>query len=288
MAVDPKGSAMSREQSEAVTWHIVTVSFNSATELRKHWANTSLPASTRWTVVDNASTDESVSVARELGAHVIPLDSNVGFGAANNVAARSVSAQYVLFVNPDVEVRFESLPDMAKTLERKQGIVLAPQLLEPDGRLQPSGRGFPALSSKVLNRLPGADSRNYQILASDGERRYVSWAIGAAIAMSGATFDRLGWDERFFVYYEDSDLGLRAWKSGHPVVLDGTVRWVHAWARETASLNVRAWRLELPSMFKFYSRYPHLLLPPVLAARFHPERRIIGQLVDVSTSESSR
>lgn len=263
-----------------VTWHIITVAYNSAADLRAHWGGIDLPDGVRWTVVDNASDDDSVAVARDLGAVVITLAENVGFGAANNIGARSTISRYVVFANPDIEVVVGSLVQLGLTLDRFPDAVIAPQLLNADGSRQPSGRNLPTLSSKVLNRLPSASRRTYQITADDCEQRYVSWAIGAAVAMTSATFEDVHWDERFFVYYEDSDLGLRAWSRGHPVVLDGTVRWVHGWARATTGLDARAWRLELASMAKFYTRYPHLLLPVGLAALFHPERGHIGARVE--------
>lgn len=261
-------------------WHIVTVAYNSSADLRAHWGAVTLPDGVRWTVVDNASADGSAELARELGAEVIALGKNVGFGAANNVGARSVGADYVVFANPDVRVDFSTLSSFEETFRRRPDIVLAPQLLNPDGSLQPSGRSFPTLVSKLMNRLPDSAQREYQITAHEGEQRYVSWLIGAAVVMTKDTYRLLPWDERFFVYYEDSDLGLRAWKAGHRVVLDGRTRWVHAWARETAGFNARAWKLEVASMTKFYSRYPHLLLPNRLAALFHPERRFVGRVVN--------
>ncbi|WIJ45901.1 glycosyltransferase [Curtobacterium citreum] len=262
-----------------MVWHIITVTFNSAEDLRRHWQAVALPARSRWTVVDNASTDDSVEVARQLGATVISLDTNVGFGAANNIGARSLQSRFIAFVNPDIEIVGSSLDELARNLELDPAAVVAPQLLNVDRTPQPSGRNFPTLSSKIFNRLPGASSHEYQITADPGQRRYVSWAIGAAIAMTAETFDEIPWDDHFFVYYEDSDLGLRAWSSGHAVVLDGSVRWVHGWARDTSSFNLAAWRLEVASMAKFYLRYPHLLLPVFLARLFHPERSWIGRAV---------
>ncbi|WP_420363705.1 glycosyltransferase [Curtobacterium aetherium] len=268
--------------STDLEWNLVTVSYNSAAVLQKHWASFRPSPTVRWTVVDNNSSDDSVQIARSLGAHVIELTRNVGFGAANNIGARSVASQRVGFLNPDVELHDESLRMLSALLTSAPGIVVAPQLLDEDGTPQPSGRGLPSLLSKILNRLPSAGRRSYQILAAEGEQVLVSWVIGAAVLMNSATFEKILWDERFFIYYEDSDFGLRAWRAGHAVVVDGSVRWVHAWARETTGVNLKAWKRELPSMFKFYTRYPSLLLPSQLAARFYPEQRHFGKMLSSS------
>jgi GT2 family glycosyltransferase len=73
------------------------------------------------------------------------------------------------------------------------------------------------------------------------------------------------WDERFFLYYEDADIGLRASKSGTIVWLESGHNWLHGRARETTQLKFGPWRREIASMAIFYMRYPDLLLPRKLA-----------------------
>uniref|UniRef100_UPI003CFAFC34 glycosyltransferase n=1 Tax=Campylobacter coli TaxID=195 RepID=UPI003CFAFC34 len=91
-------------------WTLISVSYNSGEALRRFWLDAALPHSVRWIVVDNASTDDSVSVARAAGAEVIQLSENIGFGAANNLGFEQADSPYVGFVNPDVRVDFDSLP----------------------------------------------------------------------------------------------------------------------------------------------------------------------------------
>jgi GT2 family glycosyltransferase len=260
-----------------ITWHLVTVAYNSAEALKRYWSDAELPPGIRWTVVDNASTDGSASIARRLGATVIELSENVGFGAANNIGAESAESQYVGFVNPDVRVDPASFIVAERLLVQWPNALVAPQLLSVDGQPQASGRGLPTIWAKILHRLSGAVQPNYEIYAPPGANRFVSWAMGAAILMRRPVYDSLLWDERFFVYYEDHDLGLRAWAAGNTVILAGSIRWMHGWARETTTLNVAAWRLELDGMIKFYTRYWHLLLPRPIASLWHPERRAIGK-----------
>ncbi|WP_167542032.1 glycosyltransferase [Microbacterium oleivorans] len=250
------------------------MTFNSAKALREFWSDLDLSASLEWIVVDNASQDDSVEVAEQLGAKVIRLPENVGFGAANNRGFENSVGEYVAFVNPDVRVLPESLPTLEEAVERTQGIV-SPQLLNADGSLQPNGRGYPFLAFKVLNRLQNNSSASgYRRFAEAGQEIDVAWFMGAAVAGRRDTLRDLGpWDEHFFVYYEDSDLGMRARARGIRRLVTGNVQWRHGWARDTKKPSFAAWRREIPSMVKFYARYPYLLsvMPERTAARLDRE-----------------
>ena len=238
-------------------WTIITVTYNSSESLSKCWT-VGVPSGVRWIVVDNCSTDGSADLAESLGADVIRQETNLGFSAGNNVGLRAATSEFIGFVNPDVVVDFASLPRMARLLESKE-CLLAPQLRNEDGSCQPNGRGHPTLVNKLRNRLTQGDT-DYQLIADAETERDVCWLMGAVVLGRQETFRRLdGWDERFFVYYEDSDLGLRAWRQGIPVVVTGKASWTHGWARETKHFAWQPWRREMSSMTKFYARYPDLL-----------------------------
>lgn len=258
-----------KTNSDPPEWSLITVAFNSERPLTEYWSVTP-PASVEWIVVDNASSDGSVRAASERGAHVIQLQGNRGFGAANNEGLRHARGRYVAFVNPDVQVNYDSLNEMAREIEREQGLV-GPQLVNNDGSPQANGRGFPSLWNKVANRTSSTGSGSYRVHAEWGSTRYVCWLMGAAVASRKEWFEELGaWDERFFVYYEDSDQGLRAWRKGMTVRLLGSARWRHGWARETTQIKMEPWKRELASMWKFYTRYPILLGPEVAIRRSLP------------------
>ena len=267
-------------------WNLVTVTYNSEVALRRHWGDVILPPNVRWTVVDNASSDSSAEVASELGATVIRLNENVGFGAANNVGASSFHSDYIAFVNPDVTVDPRSLLTLESVLVERPTAIVGPQLVDHKKVPQASGRSFPTVGSKLLNRLRPNSSSSYRIFADHGELKQVSWLMGAAVAMRLSVFEALRWDERYFVYYEDADIGLRAWAAGNEVLLSGDVRWELGWARETSQLNVQAWKYEMRSAAKFYGQHPHLVLPVALAKFFHPERRQIGQTISADQPQA--
>ena len=243
-------------------WALITVSYNSGEQLRHFWRAVDLGPDVEWIVVDNNSSDESVDVAKRLGARVISLSENIGFGAANNVGFSASASDYVGFINPDIVVKAEDLSGLEEVIDNTGGLV-APQLTDPDGASQPNGRGYPFLLEKVRNRLERNDTAStYRRIAKRGQDLEVVWIMGAVVLGQRDQLQSLGpWDERFFVYYEDSDLGLRAGALGIPCTVTGKFHWIHGWARETTSLRWAPWKLEFPSMAKFYARYPRLLSP---------------------------
>ncbi|MFG1839540.1 glycosyltransferase family 2 protein [Micromonospora sp. NPDC049175] len=259
-------------------WSVVTVTYNSADTLRRCWGGAK---PYEWIVVDNDSADDSVAVAEELGARVIRLPENVGFSKANNVGVRQAAGEYVLFANPDLEIEPAGFVTMQRHLDLHGGLV-APQLLGTDGIPQPNGRGFPYATAKLGNRKIWPLSQmhaNYRVVADPGEAVYVAWVMGAAVAARTADFVAMGgWNERFFLYYEDHELGLRAWRHDMPVVLLGDVRWTHHWARATNSFQwSRAHTLELQSARTFFGLFPEFVVGLPTAARRNPQAaRLIG------------
>lgn len=239
---------------------LITVSYNSARTLERFWDGRPF-APYQWTVVDNSSSDDSSEVARRLGARVVELDSNRGFSAANNVGVSATGAEVLIFCNPDVTVTPDGIATLADQVRRHGGIV-APQLVNADGSLQENGRGIPYLHRKV-GHLLGRDDPGYMKLANASDVIDVAWVMGAALAMTRADFLRIGgWDPGYFLYYEDHDLGLRMRSAGLPVRVNGGVRWVHGWRRETKrNITVAAWRNEIRSAARFYRKHPYCLVP---------------------------
>ena len=229
------------------------------------------PANVEWIVVDNGSTDESIEIATALGATVIAAEANLGFSAANNRGLHVAKGDYIAFVNPDVRVEYSDLEDLADAIDELGGLA-SPQLLNTDGTLQPNGRGAPLLMHKILNRASSREQDNgYRLTAEPTERKSVFWLIGAVVAGDARTIRTLGgWNERFFLYYEDKDLSIRAWRSGFDVTLIGSLRWTHGWARETTRFRLMPWVRELDSLIRFYTLYPEFLAGGAAVRRRHP------------------
>jgi GT2 family glycosyltransferase len=212
-----------------------------------------------WIVVDNNSVDGTVEYCKLLGARVIKLDSNIGFSRANNIGLGICSTKYVLFANPDLGVVSADLEVLKNTLVLHPGLV-APQLINDDGSIQKNGRGLPYLSAKLAHRewiRSRKNLDNYAPTFSFSGTHSVSWVMGAAVASSVDLFRNIGmWDEKYFIYYEDHEIGLRCIEKGYEVSVNNTIRWHHGWARGTKKFAIRPWYYEFRSAFTFYRAYP--------------------------------
>ena len=240
---------------------LVTVTHNSAAELEHFWGSGPVDAA-EWIVVDNASTDGSAHVARSLGARVVQLEENVGFSAANNVGAMKAAGRVLGFVNPDLTPTRTGIDALAKRVITQNALV-APQLVNVDGTLQENGRNTPYPIRKLAHMFAPRSRVNHRYVRHvDGGLERVVWVMGAAVFMSTEVFDRIGgWDEGYFIYYEDSDICLRALDAGVPTFVDGDVRWVHGWARETRTgRSLTVWKHEVTSAARFYGRHPDCIV----------------------------
>ncbi len=223
---------------------LVTVTHNSAPELegllRSHQQH--LPG-VPLIVVDAGSDDDSVEIARRYEtADVVPLEQNVGFGRGCNDGLRAVRAPVSVLINPDVEFVDDSLLLLAAEAVRtdRPERVLAPLVLYPSGARQDSVHPAPTSPADLLRSLvpPAAVPGRLGIPLAPWRAvrpRRVGWAVGCALVARTATFRRLGpFEERFFLYGEDLDLGLKAREAGVETWFWPQARVVHHRAASTA------------------------------------------------------
>jgi N-acetylglucosaminyl-diphospho-decaprenol L-rhamnosyltransferase len=212
--------------------HIVIVNWNTAGYLRD--CLRSIAASdrdgvnlVRVTVVDNASTDRSSADLDDLGVslEVVRNETNIGFAAACNQGAAGSEADYLLFLNPDTRLFDDTLAAVTRFMESDRAAeigICGGQMLHSDGSPAISCARFPTLRTYVgkmtgLGRLaPGLFPRHHLSPAEAGTSRVVDQVIGAFFLIRRELFERLGgFDTRYFIYYEEVDLSLRAFQRGY-------------------------------------------------------------------------
>lgn len=218
-------------------------------------------------VVDNASSDGSVEMLHTEFPQVrlIANAANRGFGAANNQALAEAAGKYVLFLNPDTQVRPGAIERLLAFIDqRPQVACVGPRLLNPDGTIQPSRRSFPRLAtflveSTVLQRyLGGLGSVRdfYRGSASDEAPQQVDWLVGACLLVRRSVLDEVGpFDERFFMYSEEMELCYRFRRAGYEVWYVPEAEVVH---HEGASSRQDLFRRNVnfhESRFRFFEKH---------------------------------
>ncbi len=203
-------------------------------------------------MVDNDSADDSLMIARLYGVQTISSATNVGFGAAVNLAlAHRPSGADVLLVNPDCTVDTECVTALRRCLETQDDLgIVAPAMRYPDGSFGISGGSQPmivkewlaaggidrviprSLLARVVRALGSSAPlglAQYLGSAVDGVVHPTTWASGFCLLVRGAVVDEIvGFDDRYFMYFEDVDLCLRAGALGWKVAIDGRSAAGHA------------------------------------------------------------
>lgn len=235
------GQPLVPDQAGPVDCAVVVVTYNSARDVVGLLE--SLPAaagdlSLRTIVVDNGSSDATVGLVRAFpGVKCVETGTNLGYAGGINVG-REHAGEYaaLLVLNPDVVLEPGALREMADALADPRVGIVAPMLLNSSGRRYPSLRRDPTLRRAIgdgllggrIGRRPGWLSEMVRDEAPYRRRHAVDWAVGAALLISAACDRAVGrWDERFFLYSEETDYGARARAAGFRVEYLPTARARH-------------------------------------------------------------
>lgn len=229
-------------------------------------------------VVDNASVDASAEMVRKEFPQVRLLANNLnlGFAAANNQAFALAKGNYVLLLNPDAFVRPGALHKAIDFMEHTtQCGICGGRVLDPSGNLMPSARRFPGVISRFFT-LSGLSSRypyspffNRHDFGGFAHDRVleVDWVPGTFTLFRKKLLDDLrGFDERFFIYYEETDLCRRAKAAGWKVffIPDAEVEHIggaSSKTREDQQFNAAAGQIGLFSLRSaclYYYKYAGL------------------------------
>jgi len=179
-------------------------------------------------VVDNNSKDGSVEAIRDTfpAVRVITNSQNVGFGAANNQAMRLAMGDYILLLNSDAFVKQDAVASLLNCLRgHPDAGVVGPRLLNDDGSMQRSCFRFPSPGQAWRENLwisrcfgPHSTLGDLQTWAHDQERE-VDWVVGACMLVRRTVWERIrGFDERFFLYGEETDWQRRIRDAGWKIV----------------------------------------------------------------------
>ncbi len=155
-----------------------------------------------------------------------------GFGANHNAAFRQCSTPFFCVMNPDIEISADPFPALLKCMETESAALVAPLVLSPAGEVEDSIRHFPTPIGLVRKVLGGPDGRYQTVI---GAAPFApDWVAGMFMLFRAQEFAEIGgFDEGFFLYYEDVDVCARLWASGRRIIACPSASVVHDARRES-------------------------------------------------------
>lgn len=271
--------------SDALTVSIIIVTHNSRATILD--CLSVIPAACGETsreiiVIDNRSTDGTPDLIREKAAEVriIQQTRNIGFGRACNAGALAAVGEYLLFLNPDAMLDSGAVPRLLNAqIGQSRTAFAVPRLRFPDGRFHPSCRHLPTIGNmvfsrgssvmKIVSQISGNTSTRYT-LPDYGDTTPVPAVAGTVAMIPRALFMQVGgFDPRFFLYMEDTDLCARLGQNGYQHLFVPRAGAVHRWGRGSAAGKlIRIARHHMSVWKYFLKHYPNgfsvILLPLIL------------------------
>ena len=214
-------------------------------------------------VVDHGSTDGTVELVRERFPEARLIEQpNVGMGAGNNAGMRVASSRYFLLLNCDAWMMGDAVERLAAFAdEHPEAAVVGPRLLNKDGSLQRSVRGFPTLwrlaTEYFFLRKLGPRTRALNALYGSGfahdEPREIDWLFGPCLLVRRDATDAVGlFDEDFFMFSEETDWCYRFHGAGWEVLFYPGAEAVHVGG---ASHGGRLYEENLRGHLRFFAKH---------------------------------
>ncbi|MFA6916303.1 MAG: glycosyltransferase family 2 protein [Parachlamydiales bacterium] len=242
---------------------IVIISFNTSNILYqclKRVASEIEDLSAEVILVDNASTDDSADMVKnEFPQFTLILSPiNLGFAAANNLAFQHATGTYVVLINSDLLLHNGVLKEALKRMERERGVAAGGiQLMSGEGRPQISSRFFPTPWRDLVQRIGLFKNHSYE------QCPYPDWVPGAfVIIRRNLLMACAGFDERFFMYFEEVDLcrtlkeqygTIRYWQDLTSIHLGSASLQAIEGKHITAARQVGLWRFQ--STYLYYRKH---------------------------------
>ncbi|HVP36196.1 MAG TPA: glycosyltransferase family 2 protein, partial [Terriglobales bacterium] len=257
-----------------ITLSIIIVSYNVKefiSECLRSIFNSKIQKEFEVIVVDNGSKDKTVKMIRKdfMKVYLIENNENKGFAAANNQGLNKAKGEFVLFLNPDTSVLSEAIEkSMTFLSETPEAGAVGCKILNQDGSLQPSCKSFPDFwnyffESTFLyklfpkNRLFG---RFYMTSFDYNVIREVDMVSGAFLMAPKRLIEEVGgWDERFFIYSEETDLCYRIRRANKKIFFIPQAQIIHYGSRSTSQEPVKMFLQDHRGRYLFMRKHYNAL-----------------------------
>jgi len=173
-----------------------------------------------------------------------------GFGANHNHAFGLASGSYYCVANPDIRLQQDPFENLVACMESRRAALVAPRVVDENGAIEDNARFVPTPLTILEKALGVAKRLDYPI---SNNPFFPDWVAGMFMLFKREAFAQVGgFDERYYLYYEDVDICARLRLAGHKLVLCPSAVVTHA-ARRESHRNPAYLRWHLASMFRFFS-----------------------------------
>ncbi|MDT0156339.1 glycosyltransferase family 2 protein [Microbacterium sp. ARD32] len=225
---------------------LLVVSYGSHELVRENIGRTAMPDETLVVVVDNWTTEVErvamTALAQRSGWVLLTPDENLGFGGGMNIAAAEAIARgagTLVLLNPDAHLLDDGFEQLIHAVNEPD-VIVAPVVLRPDGSHFSSEMELDLTRGRIRRR---EDDRSYPETAV--------WVSGACLAIGAEFWQRIGgFDDDYFLYWEDVDFSVRAGELGGRVRVDPTIRAVHS----AGGTQVTGSQAKSPIYYRFNAR----------------------------------
>lgn len=173
----------------------------------------------------------------------------MGFSSNHNQAFAMSTGQFFCVLNPDIRLLEDPFPALMACLKRADIGVAAPKIVDKLGEVADSARRFPTPLKILCKAFGGCKGSDYLV---QGDKIFPDWVGGMFMLFPREVFGMLaGFNQRFFLYYEDVDLCARLRLQGYEVALCPEISVIHD-ARRDSHRKLRFLRWHLTSMLRYF------------------------------------
>lgn len=199
-------------------------------------------------VVDNNSADDTVNKIKKYNLDcLVERKTNSGFAKAANDGARVASSSYLLFLNPDAELKDNAIWELLKTAEEDSQVgLVGGKFLSQKGKPMVSFGHFPSRKTEFFQKtrlakiFPAGRYIPYTLFSKHLFKRShrVDWVSGGFCLVRKDVFQEVGgFDENFFLYLEDVDLAKKIKERGYRIVFCSTAEAIHHQHRSSSEIS---------------------------------------------------
>jgi N-acetylglucosaminyl-diphospho-decaprenol L-rhamnosyltransferase len=216
-------------------------------------------------IVDNASTDDSVNIIKNKFSSfkLICSSVNLGFSKANNLAVKHSIGKHLLFLNTDTILLENSPQILSDYLTQHQDVgVISARIIFEDSSYQLSSGRLPNIVIELFDKIRyGLDKKWHNLFAGIYTKKYstvkeVGWVTGACLMICRDVFEQLGgFDESFFMYFEDKDICKRINDIGFKVIYYPLTSIIHLLGGSSQSIKKNINTYYRDSQLHYYQKH---------------------------------